>query len=115
MAGESEAITGYGSQFWLANAGGTLEKMGELIALNPGSEEWGTTETTHMESPGRRREYIKTLIDSGQGDFQVNWLPGNATDAAISNAHQAAGQRAFQIIVPADNEGATWEISGSGR
>ncbi len=112
MAGESEAITGFGSEFHLANASGALTEIGELIALEPGSEEWGTTEATHFKSPGRRREYIKTLIESGQGSFQVNWLPGAATDQLISEAHQDAGQRAFMIVVPADNEGATWEISG---
>lgn len=112
MAGETEAITGYGSEFHLANSEGVLTEVGELIALEPGSEEWGTTEATHFKSPGRRREYIKTLIETGQGSFQVNWLPGKLTDVLISDAHQDPAARAFKIIVPADNEGGTWEISG---
>lgn len=112
MAGETEAITGYGSEFHMASATGVLTEIGELIALEPGSEEWGTTEATHFKSPGRRREFIKTLIDSGQGSFQVNWLPGSDSDTLISNAHQDPGQREFKIVVPADNEGGTWEISG---
>jgi hypothetical protein len=112
MAGESEAITGFGSAFRLANGLGVLTEVGELIALEPGSEEWGTTESTHFKSPGRRREYIKTLIESGQGSFQVNWLPGKPTDVLISEAHQDPGSRAFEIEVPADNEGATWVIGG---
>lgn len=112
MAGETEAITGYGSEFHLANGTNVLTEVGELIALEPGSEEWGTTEATTFKSPGRRREYIKTLIESGQGSFQVNWLPGKPTDVLITEAHQDPGSRAFKIVVPADNEGGTWEISG---
>ena len=112
MAGESEAITGYGSEFHLATDAGVLTEVGELIALEPGSEEWGTTEATHFKSPGRRREYLKTLIETGQGSFQVNWLPGKPTDVLISDAHQDPGARAFKIVVPADNEGGKWEISG---
>jgi hypothetical protein len=112
MAGETEALTGYGSEFHLANELAALTEIGELIALEPGSEEWGTTEATHFKSPGRRREYIKTLIESGQGSFQVNWLPGSASDLLITQAHQDPGARAFKIVVPSDNEGNTWEISG---
>jgi len=107
----TDALTGYGSEFWLENSSGVLTEMGELIALEPGSEEWGTTEATHFKSPGRRREYIKTLIDSGGGSFQLNWLPGSATDAVISDAHADEGSRLFTMIVPSTT--GTWEISGS--
>src|SRR3546814_2618986 len=76
----------------------------------PGSEEWGTTETTHFKSPQRRREYLKTLIESGQGNFQVNWLPGSPTDELISDAHQSPDVREFKIVVPATS--GTWGITG---
>jgi hypothetical protein len=109
----SDAITGYGSAFRLANNTGVLTECGELIGLEPGAEEWATTEVTHFKSPGRRREHIKTLIESGQGSFQVNWLPGSATDALISDAHADPASRDFEIEVPADNEGGTWVIAGS--
>src|SRR3546814_1764549 len=85
----------------LADEIGVLTEVGELIALEPGSEEWGTTETTHFKSPQRRREYLKTLIESGQGNFQVNWLPGSPTDELISDAHQSPDVREFKIVVPA--------------
>ncbi|MGC4252433.1 MAG: phage tail tube protein [Sphingobium sp.] len=107
----TDALTGYGSEFWLADENGALWEMGELIALEPGSEEWGTTEATHFKSPGRRREYIKTLIESGQGSFQLNWLPGSDTDQRVSNAHADEGSRAFKIVVPSTT--GTWEIAGS--
>src|SRR3546814_4198692 len=90
------ALTGYGSEFHLADEIGVLTEVGELIALEPGSEEWGTTETTHFKSPQRRREYLKTLIESGQGNFQVNWLPGSPTDELISDAHQSPDVREFK-------------------
>ena len=106
----SDALTGYGSEFHLANALGVLTEMGELIALEPGGEEWGTAEATHFKSPGRRREYIKTLIESGQGNFQLNWLPGSATDTLITAAFEAATAREFKMVVPSAS--GTWEISG---
>lgn len=106
----SDALTGYGSEFHLADDTGVLTEVGELIALEPGSEEWGTTESTHFKSPQRRREYLKTLIESGQGGFQVNWLPGSPTDELISDAHQSPDVREFKIVVPATS--GTWDITG---
>lgn len=106
----TDALTGYGSEFWLDDGSGTLVEIGELIALEPGSEEWGTAEATHFKSPNRRREYIKTLIESGQGSFQVNWLPGSATDTLISAAHNDESSRDFKIVVPSTT--GTWEIEG---
>src|SRR3546814_10589601 len=80
--------------------------VGELIALESGSEEWGTTDTTHFKSPQRRREYLKTLIEIGQVNFQVNWLPGSPTDELISDAHPSPDVREFKIVVPATS--GTW-------
>src|SRR3546814_16618932 len=68
------------------------------------------SETTHFKSPQRRREYLKTLIESVQGNFQVNWLPGSPTDELISDAHQSPDVREFKIVVPATS--GTWGITG---
>src|SRR3546814_13406364 len=57
-----------------------------------------------------RSEYLKTLIESGQGNFQVNWLPGSPTDELISDAHQSPDVREFKIVVPATS--GTWGITG---
>src|SRR3546814_11079721 len=89
----ADALTGYGSEFHLADEIGVLTEVGELIALETGSEEWGTTETTHFTSPQRRRVYLKTLIESGQGNFQVNWLPGSPIDEPISDPQQSPDAR----------------------
>src|SRR3546814_13772845 len=51
----ADALTGYGSEFHLADEIGVLTEVGELIALEPGSEEWGTTETTHFKRSEERR------------------------------------------------------------
>src|SRR3546814_17269137 len=106
----TDAITGYGSEFHLADEIGVLTEVGGLIALEPGSEEWGTTETTHFKSTQRRRAYLKTLFESGQGNFQVNWLTGSPTANLISDAPHSTDGREFNIVVPATP--GTWGITG---
>lgn len=107
----TDALTGYGSEFWLENDADTLTEVGELIAIEPGSETWGTADATNFKSPGRRREYITTLIESGEGSFQLNWIPGNATDELISEAHSSGEAREFEIFVPKSGGGMR-KISG---
>ena len=105
------ARTGYGSEFHLANENGVLQEMGELIELEPGAEEWGTAEATHMKSPGKRVERITTLLDGGAGSFNLNWLPGSPTDQVVSEAHASGDIRDYKIVVPTNS--GTWEITGS--
>src|SRR3546814_16270868 len=95
----ADALTGYGSEFHLADETGVLTEVGELIALEPGSEEWGTTDTTHLKSPQRRSAYLKTLIERGQGNFQVNWLPGSPPDELISDANPSPHAQDFKVCV----------------
>lgn len=70
---------------------GTLLKVGdgeaspsfttiaEVQDIGGPSFELGTEEVTHHQSPGGWREKIGTLLDGGEITFDVNFLPGNAT------------------------------------
>lgn len=108
----TEAQIGLGAQFWLDNDAGTpvLTKLGEILSVtlpNPQVEE---VEATHMDSPNRRREYISGLIEDGEGTFEMNYVPGSATDVLIRGALADGKTRGYKIVIP-DGAG-TWEIEG---
>ncbi|MES2173847.1 MAG: phage tail tube protein [Pseudomonadota bacterium] len=107
----SDALTGYGSEFWLGATALALTEMGELIAIDPGAQEWGTAETTHFKSPDRTEEFIKTMRNGGSGSFQLNWLPGSPTDQKISEADASPDAWFYKMVVPSTS--GTWEITGS--
>ena len=72
------------------------EVMGD-ISINQSMDE---VEATHHGSPGRRREYVPTLI-SGDASFSVNFLPNDAGQQAILNGIFALGAvRDWRIIYP---------------
>lgn len=106
----SEAAIGWGTEFHLHD-GTALVELGEITEVTPPNEQTDDVEVTHMKSPGKRREYIGGLIDSGEGTFVMNYVPGSATDALIRAAQTAGDARPYKIVIP-DGTG-TWEITGT--
>lgn len=102
---------GWGAAFSLHN-GTALVELAEVTSIslpNPTTEE---VDATHFKSPNRRREYIASLIDDGEGTFEMNFNPGSTTDALIRAALAAGDVRAYKIVIP-DSPTGTWEITGS--
>lgn len=110
--GNSEAGIGWGSEFWIANAAGTLVEIDEVTELPFEEGAADDVEVTHFKSPGRRKEYISGLIEPGTSTLSMNYIPGSDTDTLIREAHSAGTPRAYrEIIAGADGEPA-WQIDG---
>lgn len=113
---KSQAKTGFGSKFFLSAVAITAvnqaaSQWAEVIALKPPSNTTDTTEVTHFESAGRFREWIKTLIDGGEADIQVNLVPGSATHLAMMEASESEDSHFYRFLIPAP-AGAMWQIDG---
>lgn len=107
----TDAQIGYGAELWIDNNVGTLTRIAELTSVTPPNPETAEIEATHFASPQRRREYISGLIEDGEGSFGINYVPGGATAALITEAQDSGTTRDYKIVLP---DGAdTWEITGS--
>jgi predicted secreted protein len=81
---ESEAMLGYGSHFQIETGSpADFVDLGEVFDITPPSSEVDQVDVTHMQSPGRRREFIDGLIDSGECSFEMNYIPGSVADLAL--------------------------------
>lgn len=113
----SKARTGFGSKFALAataelvTAGGVGVDWAEVTALTPPSDTMDTEEVTHMASPDARREWIGTLIDSGEADIEVNLVPGGETDLAMQAALLSRTAQYYSMGIP-KTATAWWLIKG---
>jgi predicted secreted protein len=109
----TEARIGLGTEFYLEDdttPTPVLTKLGEILSVTTPQSTVEEVEATHMDSPNRRREYISGLIDDGEGTFEMNYVPGSATDVLIRAALDDGVTRGYKIIIP---DGATgWEITG---
>jgi len=109
MAGES---IGWGAEFWLDDAAGALTELAGIFELTVPNYQTDEVEITHYKSLGRKREYIAGLIETGEGTFTMNYVPGSATDVICRAAHADGATRSFRIVIP-DVAGADeWTIDG---
>lgn len=107
----TEARIGSGAEFWLDNASATLTKLGEITSISLPNPQVADVEATHFGSPDRRREYIAGLIEDGEGSFEMNYVPGSATDVLIRAALDDGVTRDYKIVIPDGDTG--WEVTGS--
>lgn len=82
---DSEAMLGYGSRFLIEsdNSPNQYVDLGEVFNITPPSSTVDQIDVTHMQSPGRRREFIDGLIDPGECSFEMNYIPGSTADVRL--------------------------------
>lgn len=96
----TEAQIGYNTGYFIKQLGVFVE-IGEVINVTPGEASSDRVEATHMKSPGRRREYIAGLIDSGEASFEINWIPGGPTDILLRELFDSGETVEHKIVYPA--------------
>ena len=93
----SNADIGYGLTYEIDDGTGTMFEVGEVTEFTPGEATSDRVEVTHMKSPGRRREYISGMIDSGEASFMINWVPGGETDAFLRSLFASGENRTHTV------------------
>lgn len=99
----TDAMIGYQTKYKIrstAGSSGTFTEVAEITNVTPGEATADRIEATHMQSPGRRREYIAGLIDNGEASFEINWVPGSATDELLRGLFDSGETRDHQIEFP---------------
>ena len=75
-------------------SGGGAPVMTELALvgdIEAPDEQVDEVQVTHMKSPGRRRQFIAGLIDSGEVTVPMNYIPGSPTHLMLSEI-KASGE-----------------------
>jgi predicted secreted protein len=99
----TDARIGYGTTYEIWDASLTTPafvEVAEVINVTPGEAAADRIDATHMQSPGRRREYISGLIDNGEATFEINWIPGNATDELLRGLMDSGETVEHRITFP---------------
>lgn len=63
----------------------------EVTAFVPPQTQTEEVDVTHFQSPGRRREFIAGMIDSGEATATINYNPGHWPRHAQLSADAEAG------------------------
>lgn len=112
----TEARIGWGGEFQLSSSSSAagLVEIGEVVSFGLPDDETDEVEVTHLKSPNRRREFISGLVDGGEVEVSLNYVPGSASDILIRAAKEAADVRAVRFIIPGTDGTAAWQITTSG-
>lgn len=100
----TDAIIGYGTKVAVetAPASGVYTELGEVTNVTPPNESVDQIDATHMQSPGRTREFIQGLIDPGECSIEFNHIPGSATDDFLIAWRASGLSRSTRITYPND-------------
>jgi len=97
----TEAMIGYLTKYRIMDpVAEEFFELAEVFNVTPGEASTDRIDVTHMQSPGRRREYISGLIDSGTASIELNWAPGNDTDEFLRDLFETGEVRQHQIEFP---------------
>jgi hypothetical protein len=106
----TDARIGYGSKFSIDPAGGSsFTDLGEVFNITPPSSSFDMVDATHMQSPNSDREFIIGLNDPGEASFEMNFVPGSASDVMIRAVKAARVAVTCKITFP---NAATWTFDG---
>ena len=106
------AKTGWGGEFHFTNDSAVLTELVEVKGFTLPNGEVEQLDATHLKSPNRRREKIAGMIDDGDLEVRLNYVPGSATDLLIMQAFTEGDIRAYEAEVPRAS-GVNWVISGT--
>jgi hypothetical protein len=126
MEHATQAVIGWGTQVQRGNGDGdpttgvgeTYQNITEVTAGVPPQDVQDEIEVTHFESPGRRKEFIAGMIDSGEASCVVNYNPGvYAIHDQLVEDFEAGGQHWWRFVLPGGVETITFKafIKGFAR
>lgn len=98
----SQAITGYNSTFEVETApgSGVFTFLAEVTDITPPNAKADQVEVTHMQSPGRAKEFVQGMTDYGDMTLKLNHIPSSATDDFISAWRADGTTRSTRITYP---------------
>lgn len=76
----------------------TFTTVLEVVNISGPGETLELIDATHMESPNAYREYIPSLLDSGEITFDLNFLPGNATQTVLRTDLTNRTKRNWKLV-----------------
>jgi hypothetical protein len=92
-----DADIGWGGKCFLQDASANWVELAEVTETPFPEDQIADVEKTHMQSPGRRREYIAGLIDGGSGDIVMNYIMGSPTDVLCRDLVSTGDTRGMRV------------------
>lgn len=103
----TNAKLGYGSKFSIYS-GGAYVDVAEVFSITPPSYKTDVVDVTSFDSSSSFREFIGGLIDPGEASFDLNFIPGSASDTLLQSVVAARAAVSCRVTYP---NGILWTFS----
>lgn len=95
----------------------TFTKVAELKTLDFSGSKNDTEDVTNFDSAGRAKEFVVTLLESGDIKIAGNYITSDVGQAAFRAAFQSGAKVSFQMVLPLQagqtTQGETWSFIGA--
>lgn len=93
---------GYGSKVRIGvGATPVWTELANVGDLEMPDEQVDEIEVTHMQSPGRRKQFIAGLVDGGEIGIPMNYIPGSPTDVLLLGLKSSGANVQIEITLTA--------------
>ncbi|MFG6080979.1 phage tail tube protein [Paracoccus litorisediminis] len=97
----ADGMLGYGTTVRIGRgATPTWTPLALLGDIEMPDEQADEVDVTHMQSPGRRKQFIAGLLDSGELSIPMNYIPGSASDTLCKAIKTSGEQVLVEITLP---------------
>lgn len=100
----TQARAGFGLKLYIGDGATPTETFNEIIEVTSITPAGGTTtdtvEVTHLNSDNATKEFIPTLHEEPELDFEANWIPGNTQHDRLETVRAAKTLCNFRIVYP---------------
>jgi predicted secreted protein len=98
----SDGMIGYGSIVRIGKGAVPVWTKLSLIGdIEMPDEQVDEVDVTHMESPGRRKQFIAGLIDSGEVSIPMNYIPDSDSDVLLKSLKASGENVQIEITLTA--------------
>src|SRR5690349_18273356 len=107
----TQAMIGYSTTFAIEDdqaSPSNYVTLAEIYDITLPSAKTDMVDATHSQSPNRTREFIQGLIDPGECSFEMNFVPGSASDERIQELRDGVA-RSCRVTFP---NSVTWTFLG---
>jgi hypothetical protein len=101
MSETQEASVGYYGEVHLHD-GTSLYELVQVKSFGLPSQERDRVETTHLKSPGWRRQYTSTFFADSEFEAVLNFRPLSTTNQVLNAAVASGETRACKLVIPED-------------
>jgi|SRR5579863_5202484 len=116
----SQAFSFWGGSLELGNADGsvspfvaeTFTVIQEIQMVDFTGSKTDLADVTNVESINARREFIATLIDSGECSFTANAIPTDPTQVLLQSVMDSRATRDYQVVLPGSPSLGTYSFKG---